>query len=244
VGPFHSATASYHALTIGTLMDELVRRITGVPIAQFFRDEVAAPRGIDFHIATAEEEEPRVRPVLPALLPAGQQSGLAARGPGPDSLAGLAFNAAKAQRGGELLPNRRIVRAAGQAAASGAGSARGLARLYAMCIAEVDGFPRLLSPDTVKAMTQIQAAGPDLVLGFSTRFAIVFQKADDRFWMGSHQAFGHDGAGGAIGVADPWHGLAYAWIPRRMTFPGGADQRGLALAEIARACITAYTAES
>lgn len=238
------AAHGYHALTIGTLMDELVRRITGVPIAQFFRDEIAAPRGIDFHIATAEEEEPRVRPVLPARLPAGQQPDPDARGPGPDSLAGMAFNAAAAQADAEPLPNRRIVRAAGQAAASGAGSARGLARLYAMCIAEVDGFPRLLSPETVKTMTQIQAAGPDLVLGFSTRFAIVFQKADDRFWMGSHQAFGHDGAGGAIGVADPWHGLAYGWIPRQMTFPGGADQRGLALAKIARACITAYTAES
>ena len=238
------AAHGYHALTIGTLMDELVRRISGVPAAQFFRDEVAAPRGIDFHIATAEEDEPRVRPVLPARLPAGQQAGPGARGPGPDSLAGMAFNAAAARAAAGPLPNRRIVRAAGQAAASGAGSARGLARLYAMCIAEVDGFPRLLSQETVETTTQIQAAGPDLVLGFPTRFAIVFQKADDRFWMGSHQAFGHDGAGGAIGVADPWHDLAYAWIPRQMTVPGGADQRGLGLAKIARACITTGTAES
>jgi CubicO group peptidase (beta-lactamase class C family) len=156
----------------------------------------------------------------------------------------MAFNAGAARATAGPLPNRRIVRAAGQAAASGAGSARGLARLYAMCIAEVDGFPRLLSPETVETMTQIQAAGSDLVLGFPTRFAIVFQKADDRFWMGSHQAFGHDGAGGAIGVADPWHDLAYAWIPRQMTVPGGADQRGLGLAKIARACITTGTAES
>jgi hypothetical protein len=115
---------------------------------------------------------------------------------------------------------------------------------YAMCIAEVDGLPRLLSPETVETMTQIQAAGPDLVLGFPTRFAIVFQKAGGRFWMGSHQAFGHDGAGGATGVAGPWHDLAYAWIPRQMTVPGGAGCRGLGLAKAARACITADTAES
>jgi CubicO group peptidase (beta-lactamase class C family) len=182
------AAHGYHALTIGTLMDELVRRVSGVPAARFFRDEVAGPRGIDFHIATAEEDEPRVRPVRPARPPAGRQAGPDAPGPGPDSLAGMAFNAAAARADAGLLPNRRIVRAAGQAAASGAGSARGLARLYAMCIAEVDGWPRLLSPETVEMMTQIQAAGPDLVLGFPTRFAIVFQKADDRFWIRSFSA--------------------------------------------------------
>jgi hypothetical protein len=56
---------------------------------------------------------------------------------------------------------------------------------------------------------------------------------------GSHQAFGHDGAGGSIGIADPWHGTAYAWIPRRMSFPGGADARGLRLAKIMRDCLQA-----
>lgn len=29
----------YHGLTIGTIMDELVRRVVGVPIAEFFRKE-------------------------------------------------------------------------------------------------------------------------------------------------------------------------------------------------------------
>jgi hypothetical protein len=42
----------------------------------------------------------------------------------------------------EPMPNMRAVRASGQAAVAGVGSARGLARLYAMCIDEVDGFHR------------------------------------------------------------------------------------------------------
>ena len=152
------------------------------------------------------------------------------------ALPGLAFNA-RADAG--PLPNRRIVRAAGHAAVGGVGSAGGLARLYAMCIGDVDGFPRLLSPETVDVMAQIQAAGPDLVLwGEHRRWAIVFQKAADGFPIGSHQAFGHEGVGGAIGAADPPHDLAYAWIPRRMTFPGGADPRGLSLAGIVRECLT------
>jgi CubicO group peptidase (beta-lactamase class C family) len=147
----------------------------------------------------------------------------------------MTFGAAAGPRP-EQLPNIRAVRAAGQAAAGGTGSARGLARLYAMCIDEVDGFPRLLTDDTIARVTQIQTVGEDLVLRVNTRFGIVFQKADDRVGYGSHQAFGHDGAGGSIGIADPWHGIAYAWIPRRMSFPGGADGRGLRLARILREC--------
>jgi CubicO group peptidase (beta-lactamase class C family) len=118
-----------------------------------------------------------------------------------------------------LIANVRAIRAAGIASLGGTGTARGLARLYAACISEVDDLPRLLSSATVAAVAQIQAAGQDLVLGVPSRYGIVFQKPDDRLWYGSHAAFGHDGAGGAIGVADPWHDLAYGYGPRRMSSP-------------------------
>ena len=224
----------YHGLTIGTIMDELVRRIVGIPIAEFFRKEVGDPRGIDFYIRTPEDVDPRVRMLAPASPTREQQEQAGAPAP-PDSLTGMAFNAA-VFTWAEPMPNIRAVRASGQAAVAGVGSARGLARLYAMCISEVDGFPRLLSDATIARVAQIQASGEDLVLRVATRFGIVFQRPDDRVTYGSHQAFGHDGAGGSIGIADPWHGISYAWIPRRMSFPGGADSRGLGLARIVREC--------
>jgi CubicO group peptidase (beta-lactamase class C family) len=226
----------YHGLTIGTIMDELVRRVEGVPVAEFFRTEIGDPRGIDCYIRTPEDVDHRVRMLLPADPTPEQQAQQG--GPPPataDSLTGMTFNAAMPAPDG-LLPNLRAVRDSGQAAAAGVASARGLARLYAMCAGEVDGFPALLTGDTIAQVTQIQTVGEDLVLRTPTRYAIVFQKADDRLAYGSHQAFGHDGAGGSIGVADPWHDLAYAWIPRRMSFPGGADSRGLGLARILREC--------
>jgi CubicO group peptidase (beta-lactamase class C family) len=225
----------YHGLTIGAIMDELVRRVAGIPIAEFFRKEIGDPRGIDFYIRTPEDVDPRVRMVLPASPTPEQQAQAGGTPPLPDSLTGMTFSAAARGRI-ELLPNIRAVRASGQAAGAGVGSARGLARLYAMCISEVDGFPRLLTDATIAQVTQIQTVGEDLVLRVTTRFGIVFQKADDRVPYGSHQAFGHDGAGGSIGIADPWHGISYAWIPRRMSFPGGADGRGLGLARILREC--------
>jgi CubicO group peptidase (beta-lactamase class C family) len=221
----------YHGLTIGTIMDELVRRTVGIPIAEFFRKEIGDPRGIDFYIRTPEDAEPRVRMVLPVSPTPEQEEEMGWRDWEPDSLPGMAFNAA-VHPTDQPLPNVRSFRASGQAAAAGVGSARGLARLYAICISEVDGFSRLLTDATITEVTQIQTVGEDLVLRIPTRYGIVFQKADDRLWYGSHLAFGHDGAGGSIGIADPWCGISYSWIPRRMSFPGGADTRGLRLAKI------------
>jgi CubicO group peptidase (beta-lactamase class C family) len=236
---FPGKAHGYHGLTIGTIMDELVRRIEGVPIAEFFRKEVGDPRGIDFYIRTPADVDHRVRMLAPSDPTPEQQAQDDGPPPqGPDSLTGMAFNAA-VPASPELLPNIRAIRDSGQAAAAGVGSARGLARLYAMCIGEVDGFPPLLTADTIARVTQVQTVGYDLILRVQTRYGIVFQKPDDRLAYGSHQAFGHDGAGGSIGVADPWHGIAYAWIPRRMSFPGGGDARGAGLARILRECAAA-----
>jgi CubicO group peptidase (beta-lactamase class C family) len=231
----------YHALTIGTIIDELVRRIDGRSVATFFSEDIAGPRGIDVYIQTPDEQEPRVLDVLPTCWSASSGQLGPSAGDGAalipiDSLSGMAFNAATAALFDPPISNLRSVRAAGHPAASGTGSARGLAHLYAGCIGEVDGRPPILSPQTVADMSQTQAVGQDLVLGHHSRFAIVFQKVDDRLWYGSHQAFGHDGAGGAIGVADPWHELAYGYVPRHMTAPSGADARGLSLARTVRRC--------
>lgn len=234
------AAHGYHALTIGVLMDQLVRRIDGRPLPRFFDEEIAGPRGVDFFIATPEEQEPRVLEVLP-LEPTPEQAAVLGESPmrqAVDSLAGMAFNAAVSDPFSPLPPNVRAVRAAGLPSIGGVGSARGLARLYASCISEVDGRPRLLSEQTVAAVAQIQTVGPDLVLGIQSRFAVVFQKPDERLWFGSHQAFGHDGAGGSMAAADPWHRLAFGYIPRRMSFPGGADERGLSLARTLRRCLS------
>jgi len=84
------AAHGYHALTIGTIIDELTRRITGMPVARMFREEVAQPRGVDFHIATPDDLEPRVKRILPLRPTPEQQAEGQAGLPAPDSLFGLA----------------------------------------------------------------------------------------------------------------------------------------------------------
>src|SRR5438874_5765842 len=59
-------TASgYHAVTQGYLVGELVRRITGQSLGQFFRETVANPLGADFHIGLPPEADPRVAALIP-----------------------------------------------------------------------------------------------------------------------------------------------------------------------------------
>src|SRR5690554_1888368 len=55
----------YHALTFGFTVGEVVRRVSGKSLGTFFRDEVAAPLGLDFWIGLPEEQEHRVAPVIP-----------------------------------------------------------------------------------------------------------------------------------------------------------------------------------
>jgi len=145
-------------------------------------------------------------------------------------------------------PNHRHIRAAGVASTGGVGSARGLARLYAAAVTGLndcsvsridEGNPRhdlsepFLTPDTVKLMGTQQVFGMDRVLQNVMCFARVFQKPNGMFPFGSYQAIGHDGAGGALGFADPFYGLAFGYNVRRMNEPGGLDPKSVLLS----ACI-------
>ncbi len=59
-------TASgYHALTYGHLIGEVVRRVTGSPLKDFVRDEIAGPLGADFQIGAPEDTD-RIAEIVPA----------------------------------------------------------------------------------------------------------------------------------------------------------------------------------
>jgi CubicO group peptidase (beta-lactamase class C family) len=57
--------SGYHAITHGYLLGELVRRVTGKTLGTFFREEVAEPLDIDFHIGLPKEHNFRVSNLIP-----------------------------------------------------------------------------------------------------------------------------------------------------------------------------------
>ena len=64
-------TASgYHAVTMGFLVGEVVRRATGKTMGTIFREEIAGPLGADFHIGLPASEDSRVAELIPP--PPGQ----------------------------------------------------------------------------------------------------------------------------------------------------------------------------
>ncbi|MEV6052076.1 serine hydrolase domain-containing protein [Streptomyces sp. NPDC052107] len=214
----------YHALVIGALTGEVVRRATGRTLQEVYEERVRAPYGTDFFLGLPESQEPRFRPVQPMLPTPEQQALLDAQPTGPHTLTSIAFNTHVPEPGTLAdYANSRRVRARGPASAGGVASARGLATMYAAAISELDDRPPLLKPDTVAEVGQIHSVGYDLVARAHKAYGLGFQATADLWYpvLGAG-AFGHSGAGGSQAFADPRSGLAYGYTRRRMAFPGGA----------------------
>ncbi|MFF9121729.1 serine hydrolase domain-containing protein [Streptomyces sp. NPDC014889] len=214
----------YHALVIGALTGEIVRRATGRTIQELHEERVRAPYGLDFFLGLPGSQEPRFRSTQPMSPTPGQQALLDARTGGPHTLASIAFNRQGAfPTDLQTLPNDRLIRAQGPASVGGVASARGLAGLYAAAISEVDGKAPLLKPDTVAEFGQFHSVGYDLVARGHKSYGLGFQATADTWhpFLGAG-SFGHSGAAGSQGFADPASGLAYGYTRRRFAFPGGA----------------------
>jgi CubicO group peptidase (beta-lactamase class C family) len=230
------AAFGYHGLTIGTFMEELVRRVTGDSLQRLYEQKIRAPRNIDFYLGLPEDQDPRYQPVLPPRPTAAQLATFTPVALEPDGHAALMMSSVNKTPDltvGPVSPNRREVRAVGAAGAAGVGSARGLASVYAAALGHL-GEP-LLCADTIADISQQQCYGHDRVLNETFGYAMVFQiPQSPRLAYGSYRAFGHDGAGGAIGCADPMYDLAFGYIPAPLAYPGGADPKGVHLSQITR----------
>jgi len=57
-------THGYHLISFGWTVGELIRRVSGKSLGTFFKDEIAAPYGVDFHIGLPESEMERVSKLI------------------------------------------------------------------------------------------------------------------------------------------------------------------------------------
>ncbi len=231
------AMFGYHALTIGLLGAELVRRATGRTFAEFFETEIRGPRGFDFHVGSTPELEQRVLETLPMIrpeAPAAPPFTLTAGQLGREVFAGVATQRTPEEQIEWSRAQRRLGNPAGFATVS----ARGVAALFAESVVGVSG-PALLTPDTVARLAQPQVTGVDAAIGIPRSYGIVFQKPTPNLAFGSHRAFGHDGAGGGLGFHDPRTGVSFGYLVRRTPYPGGADARAIEAAQRIHALVEA-----
>jgi len=239
----------YHAVTYGWLVGEVVRRITGRSLGTFFADEVAGPLGLEFWIGLPDDQQARVAPLTNRGLrradgaadPGDGLAGLTEQieqllGPGSLLVKALAGTAALAFAGDGVF-NRPDLRAAELPAANGVTTARSLARMYAAVIGPVpDGgggtIGPLLGADQVAAAATTQTTGADRVLMFDTTFGLGFMTSGTFAPLGGAGSFGHPGAGGSVGFADPEHGIGFGYVMNRMmtNLAGDPRSRGLVAA--------------
>jgi len=212
----------YHALTFGYLVGEVVRRISGKSLGTYFSDEVAGPLGLDFHIGLSEQDDARVAEMLPMPLPEPGEDNLIAKAfSDPQSMTFKAF----ANPPDLMVPgtvNSRPWRVAEIPAANGHADARSLARIYGALAqgGELDGID-VLSLGAIDRARVEQSYGDDAVLlGLLSRFGMGFMlDLPEHRIVPQSDIFGHPGAGGSIGFADPEAGIGFGYVMNKMIVP-------------------------
>ena len=198
----------YHATTYGWLVGEVIQRVTGKSVGTYFRDEIAAPLGLDFWIGLPESEEPRVAPLVgglvdPALFEDPETRDLVNSVMGPDTVLGKALYAPAGVFSGVGVWNSPAVHAAEIPAAGGIGDARSLARMYAACIGDVDGLRLLDDAQMRRAATQLTSGPNTVLMNMDIQFGLGFMVPSELIALRGTGTFGHFGAGGSAGWADP-----------------------------------------
>ena len=208
----------YHVNTQGFLIGEVVRRVTGKTLGTYLRDILAGPAGVDFFIGFGPELDSRCADVLPPPASSEGEELRRQLSVNPESLTGLPLMRVNAYRNppeisGTGVVNTRPWRAAEVPSTNGHGNARAVARLYSALAGdgELDGV-HVLSPETIGRAATEQVYGEDLVLQRPTRFGLGFQLTMAERPLGPNpRAFGHFGAGGSLGFADPDAQVAFAY---------------------------------
>ncbi len=132
--------------------------------------------------------------------------------------------------------NNRVVHATEMPAANGITTARSLAKMYAATVGDVDGV-RLFDDDTVAAVRAEAVNGPDACLTIDTRFGMGFMLDGEFSPMLSPGSFGHPGAGGSLGYADPEAKVGYGYVMNQMGGGLAGDPRTIGLNAAVRACL-------
>lgn len=234
----------YHAMSFGWLIGEIVRRITGRTIGDFFATEVAGPLGLDVRIGTPLAEQHRVADVVDRMR-AGMPLPMRLAYPwiqrkvsDPATLSGKAFLASDGQTivdRAERFFRHSAVLAAEIPSGNGTGTARSLARLYAMLGAggELDGV-RIVSAESARTWSTEVVRAPDALLtdlrlplvgkmlarpvGRSLGYLMnVMPPREPPHFGPNPRAYGAEGAGGQLTFCDPDARIAVGYLRSELT---------------------------
>lgn len=207
----------YQAVTQGYLQGEILRRITGQDIDQFFRAEVSGPLNADFHLSVDAEHDHRVGDLVPPAALAASET------PGEDTIAYRTMINPVLQA---TEPKTREWRAAIIPAAGGFGNARSIGRVHSAmaCGGTVDGVT-LLTPEGVNVVLEKQHEGMDDVLMTENAMGMGFGISSAMMPL-PPKAFFWGGWGGSLCMIDLDTRSTITYVMNRMEASLTGDVRG------------------
>jgi len=227
---------AYHAISLGFYESELLRRVDPLhrSLGQFFQDEIASPLGIDFYIRLPESipkshlaviepislfERIFGFPLKLALATLNHQSNI--------------YRALVVNPGAAIVHDENTIYSRNLEVPSGGGvgTARAIAKAYGVF---ADGGSELGLRNETLELLAAPATPPaegfyDECMLAEARFSLGFGKQSDTMPFPNGSSFGHPGAGGSTGFADPENSIGYAYVTNRMGTQLTGDPRDLAL---------------
>ncbi|MER6327312.1 serine hydrolase domain-containing protein [Streptomyces coelicoflavus] len=212
----------YHAVTWGPLVREVVLRATGQELPALFKELTGLPSPADLTLQATDAEIARVAHI--SVSPAYQ----AVNARMTEMLAGDE-GALRFLTTGGAFPlgfvtaqggvNDARVQKAGLVSAGGIGTASELARVWSSVVTPTQGR-RLLSERGTALLTRQRSSGPGAFdagnPGPFHRWGAGVQLSSEALPLLTEESFGHDGAGGQAGFADPRHGIGFGYLTNRM----------------------------
>lgn len=211
----------YHPRTFGGLVEEPVRRLTGLTLGGYWMENLAKPLGLDFWIGLPEREWPRVAKLYPGKADKSDfADGFYKQLTTSGTFTRRAFSSPRGLHAIQEM-NEPAAWSAGLPALGGVGTASALAKFYQ---AAIGAIASPLSTNIQQALATPQTTGEDRTLLRPTRFTCGAQQdpidekgAKAREVYGpSHSAFGHPGAGGSHALGDPETGISFAYVMNQM----------------------------
>ena len=238
----------YHALTLGWIVGELIRRTSGKSVGANIREILSRPLGLDLWCGLPEDIEPRVARMIPS--PVGDDFGAIYQkaAADPESISALALDndggwlnrLAIDPETGCLPADSRASHAAEIPAANNIANARALAGAYRPFAlgGGADGLT-FVGPSTLLGMEEISSATDiDQTTQGKSAWTLGFNKGRDKRLRRSdplkgaiigRRGFGHTGAGGSFGFADPGAAVSFGYTINKMSASGDLDERGVSL---------------
>ena len=232
----------YHMMTTGWLIGELIRRVSGKSLGNFFNDEIREPLNLNYWIGLPESEDERVAKVTPfKSSPSDKPSGFAkAFRKDPNSIQRLSLT----NTGGYDYNAKETYRAE-LGGVGGITDARSLAGMFTPL---AQNNEKLLSKSSVKRLSESNVKSDiDNMLLFPTNFSEGFMlHMDNRnnfegeggsFMIGPN-AFGHVGFGGSSATfVDPNCKMSFGYLVNRLGGEYLINERGQSLINASYSCI-------